>query len=195
MKKLYSIMVVLLLAASAFAADTLRVEGNILANYSTLTTLFQQYAATNTSMDTSVISNYTGPAHWGYTNTSLWPIYLGNNTKVGFGVVSKSARTTCTNTMTLRVWPSIDGVNKITRDGNAAATGYSFTIPQNGTTAVYWMTNTFAHEPAQMMGSLSIAPYALVQFENPTNTTAAAGATNYSSLAPTNLVIRYWLKP
>ena len=62
-------------------------------------------------------------------------------------------------------------------------------------TAVYWMTNTFAHEPALMMGSLSIAPYALVQFENPTNTTAAAGATNYSSLAPTNLVIRYWLKP
>lgn len=201
MKKIvrYTLAALLALAATvgANAADQLRVtDASRLAQWGPgPNAWFMQYAATNTSL-ASVTNDTTGPAYWGYTNTTLIPVNITAGSKVSLGVTVAFPHSYCTNTMTIRAWPSLDGVNKITQPGvGVLESVWSCTILGKGTTPVYWGTNAVVFNTNQVQVGASSAvnwPYLLVQVENPTN---AASANVMASLMPTNLIIHATVKP
>jgi hypothetical protein len=90
----------------------------------------------------------------------------------------------CTNVITLRAWPSADGVNKLgvtaaagTVTAASAANAFIWNAIAAGTTLVNVQTNLPALTTAT---SAAQAPYLLIQVENP----ASPG-----NIAPTNLVL------
>ncbi len=158
-------------------------------------TWFMQNASTNLTL-ANCTNNVTGPAYWGYTNTTLFPVNITAGSKVSLGVKVVFPHAFCTNTMTIRAWPSLDGVNKVTQPGvGVLESVWSCTILGKGITPVYWGTNAIALNTNQVFVGASSAigwPYLVVQFENPTN---AASADIAASLMPTNLVITATVKP
>ena len=90
----------------------------------------------------------------------------------------------CTNIITLRAWPSADGVNKLgvtaaagTVTAASAANAFIWNTIAAGTTLVSVQTNLPALTTAT---SAAQAPYLLIQVENP----VSAG-----NIAPTNLLL------
>ena len=90
----------------------------------------------------------------------------------------------CTNIITLRAWPSADGVNKLgvtaaagTVTAASAANAFVWLAIAAGSTAVNVQTNL---PPLSTATSQAQAPYLLIQVENPAST---------GDIAPTNLLL------
>lgn len=190
----------LLLSLPLYAADELRASptagSGMVKQYGPgSSSWFMQYASTNTTLALT-IANTESPAYWGYTNTTLFPVDIRAGSKVSLGVMVVFPDASCTNTMTIRAWPSLDGINKVTQPGvGVLESTWSCTLLGKGTTPVYWGTNAVVFNTNHVTVGASSAigwPYLVVQFENPTN---AAVAYKLSSLMPTNLVIQATVKP
>lgn len=191
--KFYALaLLALFLSLPLYAADELRASptagSGMVKQYGPgSSSWFMQYASTNTTL-AATTNDATGPAYWGYTNTTLFPIDIRAGSKVSLGATVVFPHAYCTNTMTIRAWPSLDGINKVTQDGIGVGAGaFVATILGKGITPVYWATNSVYFKE-----TFAGYPYLVVQFENPTN---AASANIMGSLMPTNLVIQATVKP
>lgn len=118
----------------------------------------------------------------GFTNT-IKVVDISKTSFVSFALNVQGAAD-CTNVVTLRAWPSADGVNKLgvtaaagTVTAATAANAFIWNVIANGTTLVSVQTNLPALTTAT---SAAQAPYLLVQVENPAST---------GSIAPTNLLL------
>lgn len=106
----------------------------------------------------------------GYTNTSLVPVEIGKATTVSIGAYVVGADANVSNAITLRVWKSLDGVNKCGATAAAgtvaaaAAGDLIWNIVPAGATPVSVYTNISA---AASGASIAQMPYMLLQLENP----------------------------
>ncbi len=122
----------------------------------------------------------------GYTN-SLKAVNIGTGTSVAFGAKVAGYSGNASNAITVKIWPSNDGVNKATTtDAAGAVQTVAFTgwlIKPNGSTDV----NVYTNLPlsSTTVAGATAAPYLLFQVENPSSNTNAL----------TNLVIWATVKP
>ena len=175
MKK-YLIAVLVALAIPAFAADTLRVSGG-----TTPGAVFQYGPYTGSWFSATGTNETTG-----YTN-SVKAVAIGDGSVVSIGCKVAGYSANASNAITVKIWPSNDGVNKA---GVTAANGtvtaaapVGWLIVPNGSTDV----NVYTNLPlsSTTVAGPTAAPYLLFQVENP--------ASNPTTL--TNLIITCTVKP
>lgn len=175
--KNYIIAALLACGVSAFAADQLRVTGGtspgVLMQYGPYTGSWFSIGGTN---------NATG-----YTNSAV-AVAIGDGTSVAFGCKVAGYSANASNAITIKVWPSNDGVNKATTtaaNGTVTATPplLGWLIVPNGSTDVNVYTNLTLTTAA--LANATAAPYMLVQVENPAS----------NPVALTNLIVWATVKP
>lgn len=174
--KNYLIGLFVALSASAFAADQLRVSG------STTPDAVWQYGPYTGSWFSTYGTNDTT----GYTN-SLKAVRIDGGTSVSIGCKVAGYSANASNAITIKIWPSNDGVNKAgvtAANGTvtaAAATGWL--IVPNGSTDV----NVYTNLPlsSTTVAGPTAAPFLLFQVENPGS----------NPVALTNLIVTCTVKP
>lgn len=165
-------MIIAMLAVLAFAATaTAQLGGSLYPN-----TVMRYYGSG------SYFSTNGTALTGGFTNT-IKVVDISRASCVSLALHVQGAAE-CTNIITLRAWPSADGVNKLgvtaaagTVTAASAANAFIWNAIAAGTTLVSVQTNL---PPLSTVTSAAQAPYLLIQVENPAST---------GSIAPTNLLL------